>query len=66
MNERYPELEKMLAVTKESHTLSSFLDWLEAEGMFLCEWGHRDLPVRIPDNRESLLARYFNIESEQG
>jgi len=35
---KYPECEKLSKVSKESHKLGAFMDWLEERGIFLAEY----------------------------
>jgi len=63
-----PELDKMLAVKKDSMVVSEFLDFLRRKYEF-CEWvndpdyGERLLPAHV--NCEKILAEFFNIDLEK-
>ena len=67
-----PQLDKMKAVQKESQLLGEFLEWLQEEGLVICEWhenqyvnGKLSQPAGVyPTRRTSqqLLADYFGID----
>lgn len=62
---KYPEHEKLRAVSDKSHTIGQFIEWLENEKkIVLAEWskdeyGHDLYQSTIPINK--LLAEFFGI-----
>lgn len=64
---RTPELDKLREAQGHSLALSAFVDWLEANGMRICETtqdeGYRDSGYwPIMASREELFARHFSID----
>lgn len=64
-----PNLDKMLAVKEHSQTLTDFVDWLNAEGIFLASWFKdeydREHLYTIYDSYEELFARFFDINLKE-
>lgn len=74
--EKYPECEKMLAVSKESQSIGSFLDWLHNEKeIHLCTYEENDIIVDdegfeelaegfygVNKSINTLLAEYFEVD----
>ena len=59
-----PELDKLLEVQDDSHTIGEFLNWLQQKHrMSVCEYGGED-PDWWPTHKttEQLLAMYFDID----
>lgn len=59
---KYPECEKMKAISEDSQKIGEFLEWLDQHSMFVAEYDRRDFPQPIRLNREQLLAKYFKID----
>lgn len=64
-----PELEKMLKVKDDSQKIGEFLEWLSEQEIALAEWTGSDcnecedeILMRISMSRETLLAKYFDID----
>lgn len=61
---KYPALAKMESVQDESQALGAFLEWLQENGMTICEpSGFHTMPhMPITASIEALLARYFEVD----
>lgn len=61
--ELYPESAKLLAVKDESQAIGEFLEWLQSQGVVLCEI-QPDSDRFWPINKSftTLLAEYFEID----
>jgi hypothetical protein len=64
---KYPECERLKAVSGESQAIGNFIEWLGEERMFIVKYekveGYRDeqaLPVT--KSIEQMLADYFDID----
>jgi 1-aminocyclopropane-1-carboxylate deaminase/D-cysteine desulfhydrase-like pyridoxal-dependent ACC family enzyme len=61
---KYPEHEKMAKVQEKSQAIGEFIDWLEMNNRYICEYtGGRFgeySPDRVPINRR--LAEFFGID----
>lgn len=58
----FPQHEKLKSIQKESQALGQFLDWLNSEGIALCQLGERDHFFPIYKRTEVILANYFDID----
>lgn len=60
---KYPECEKLHAVSEKSQELGFFLDWLTSNGIVLAKW-HDDIDQLYPAHEtiQNILARYFDID----
>jgi hypothetical protein len=66
--EKYPECEKLLKVKDEAHKLGFFLDWLDGQGIRLAIVDEDDQDgnmARIREDKEHLLAQYFEIDLDK-
>lgn len=63
----YPEHTKLRAVKDRSQCVGEFIEWLDEQGIFLAEyWGGRDRTLyRAHESRDSLLARFFEIDRDR-
>ena len=66
---KFPELDKLEKVSKASHEIGWFLDWLSEHGIALCETKNQEAfyheYVRVRKSKEQLLADYFEIDLEK-
>jgi hypothetical protein len=67
MTVKTPECDKMLAVRPQSETLSSFVDWLEANGYAICtleKTGGYPKEQWVPhrESYEEIFGNYFGID----
>jgi len=76
-----PNADKLVARTDEWNAIYSFIEWLQEKKIWLAhtityreyygdhEWGYKDEPmdtmVPIPQNIESLLYEYFNVNPSE-
>lgn len=59
-----PEHNKMVMVKHESQIVGDFLEWLDQQGMTICNLVEDYYcPVRL--SREQLLAKYFGIDLDK-
>jgi hypothetical protein len=69
VKKKYPECDKMIAVSKESQAIGNFLEWLGEQGILLAEYGteryHRDQLMPKHISIEKLLAEYFEIDLDK-
>lgn len=63
------ELDKIVKVHEDSQRIGEFLEWLAEQEIVLAEWTGSDCDecgdeplMRISQNREQLLANYFEID----
>ena len=68
-NPKYPECDKMIAVSKESHAIGNFLEWLNEQKIVLAEYGtergYRGTLFHTHVSIEKLLAQYFEIDLDK-
>lgn len=65
-----PECDKLVAASKVSQHIGSFLDWLEEQGVFLASdqevEGRRDrVTLPVYESKERMFARYFEIDLDK-
>jgi len=66
---KYPECEKVSAVSDASNQIGTFLDWLPSQGIHLARWQKDDwgeegmVPNRTPI--QELLAKFFEIDQDK-
>lgn len=64
VHKSYPECEKLAEIHDKSQVIGEFLDWLNSEGIYLCEEISEKLfPIR--DTIEFLLADFFGIDMKK-
>jgi len=60
---KYPECEKLAAVSEKSQAIGGFLEWLQGfKQVELAKWGDNDRLYPEYIVIESLLAEYFEID----
>jgi hypothetical protein len=63
----YPEHEKLKKISDKSQTVGDFLEWLNSQGLHLCEWvdsryaGEGEFSS-ANKNTDDLLAEFFEID----
>ena len=65
--DRYPEHEKLKAVSDKSQSIGEFIEWLQHEkGIELAEWGGSRGTALVPcmQSMISLLAEFFGIDRD--
>ncbi len=64
---KYPECEKLSAVTSKSRAIGEFLDWLEGEKqLVLAQWNNENGRLYgSRHNQEALLAEFFDIDLKE-
>ena len=63
---KYPECEKLSAVSADSNKIGAFLDWLVYDkGIYLAEYSELDELWAINTPFERLLAEYFEIDLDK-
>lgn len=67
MSTEYPEHEKLKQIQRESQTIGEFIEWLESNGMVVCEWtdGNCDNWMRTTLSTNRLLAKFFDIDLDK-
>jgi hypothetical protein len=62
-----PTLDKISAVSDQSHQIGEFLDWLREQKILLCQWDEAEQGDlnEIGDGPEALLYRYFGIDEKK-
>lgn len=64
----YPEHEKVKAKAKDGTVIGEFLEWLESQGITLCEWDNDKKHEwekefhQTTKTTEVLIAEYFGID----
>jgi hypothetical protein len=64
----YPEHQKLAQVKDTSQKLGEFLEWLDSQGLYICEAGDRGdayAYLRSTLNIEGILAKYFEIDRKK-
>jgi len=63
----YPEHRKLREIKDKSQCIGEFIEWLNEEGMTVCEWSPGNIdnwnPTSTSTNR--LLARFFEIDLDK-
>lgn len=60
---KYPECDRLIAVSEESNKISEFLDWLSYKHYYIAEeCGNLGSLVRVSESIQQLLANYFEID----
>lgn len=70
MKMSYPEAEKLNAIGNKYSTLREFIDWLEENGLHLCEyidhqndWGHVDRKLwRTDKNLDHIVLKFMEVD----
>ena len=59
---KYPECDKLAAVSEDSNKIGAFLDWLSEQGIRLAKYNEDDELLEERSKIEELLARYYGID----
>ena len=59
---KYPECDKLAAVSEDSNKIGAFLDWLSEQGIRLAKYTEDDELLEERSKIEELLARYYGID----
>ena len=61
-----PECEKLSSDSDERRTFSEFFEWLESQGMFLCQYEEDShLPWPVNGSNDRLIYKFLEIDQDK-